>query len=116
MTNWEGCERKWKEVAVTYFKVPSQNFPGGTEKNHKKPVKTVDLQVEEMINMTGYRYTAYTIYLHRKFYSTFNCMCVFLYQYFEFVFELYVCMHVYNVCAYVCIHQYQYVTVVSLKI
>jgi hypothetical protein len=31
-------ERMWKEVVMAYFEVLSQNFPGGSERHHEKPL------------------------------------------------------------------------------
>jgi hypothetical protein len=31
----EKLERMWKAVVMTYFKIVSWNFPGGTEENHR---------------------------------------------------------------------------------
>jgi hypothetical protein len=39
-------KRMWKEWAVAYFKVLSQNFPGGTEENQKTSVKVADIRTE----------------------------------------------------------------------
>jgi hypothetical protein len=30
-------ERVWKDEVMVYFKVLSQNFPGGSDENHDKP-------------------------------------------------------------------------------
>jgi hypothetical protein len=35
--NDELLEKTWKEAAMVQFQVISQNWPGGTERNHEEP-------------------------------------------------------------------------------
>jgi hypothetical protein len=39
-------KRTWKESAMAYIKILSQNLPGGTEENQKTSVKVADLRTE----------------------------------------------------------------------
>jgi hypothetical protein len=39
----DNFERIWKESGRGLTEVPSRHFPGGTEENHVKPVRIVDV-------------------------------------------------------------------------